>query len=59
MTYIKKLNANDSSLGESAFVLSCSNWGSGGRGGGRDLGYKNAEKETRMENRLEVHLHCV
>lgn len=56
MTYIKKLNANDSSLGESAFVLSCSNWGSGEGG---DLGYKNAEKETRMENRLEVHLHCV
>lgn len=54
MTYIKKLSANDSSFGESAFVLSCSNWGRG-----VDLAYKNAEKETRMENRLEVHLHCV
>lgn len=30
MTYIKKLSANDSSFGESAFVLSCSSWGRGG-----------------------------
>lgn len=55
MTYIKKLRANDSSFGESTSVLSCS---TGERGRWHPV-YKNDEEESRMENCLEVHSHCM